>query len=244
MLTKQQQKLLTFIYDEMYNRGVCPSYEEMGAAMSLKSKSGVHRLIISLEERGFIRRLPNRARALEILKRADDLLPPHMSQKAHPMHAEYGMGQSVAPSMAHIAPPPPKKDFKLPFMDTAEVPMLGKIAAGTPIETISTPDYNIGFPMSMLGNAEEHYALQVDGDSMAGAGIHDGDTVLVAKCSTARDGDVVVALVDREEATLKTLFRHGKEIHLQPANPNYETQVYDTHRVQIQGRLIGLLRIY
>ena len=243
MLTKQQKRLLEYISHEMYQTGICPSYDEMRDALELKSKSGIHRIIGSLEERGFIRKLPNRARALEILKTVDDYKPnaPGSANESTNISPKLSMLPPLptADSTATVNNPPSYKD-----MESAEIPMLGKIAAGTPIESITTPDYFVGFPMSMLGGAEEHYSLQVDGDSMVDVGIFDGDTVLIEKCNSARDGDVVVALIDREEATLKTLFRKNNAIHLQPENDNHKTQVYSPDRVEIQGRLIGLLRKY
>lgn len=241
MLTKQQKKLLDYISQEMYQTGICPSYDEMRQALELKSKSGIHRIIGSLEERGFIRKLPNRARALEILKTVDDYQP----------NAPGNANEStnITPKLSMLPPttdPTPMADKISPYkdMESAEIPMLGKIAAGTPIESISTPDYFVGFPLSMLGGADEHYSLQVDGDSMIDVGIFDGDTVLIEKCNTARDGDVVVALIDREEATLKTLFRKNNAVHLQPQNNTHKTQIYPPDRVEIQGRLVGLLRKY
>lgn len=241
MLTKQQKKLLEYISHEMYQTGICPSYDEMREALALKSKSGIHRIIGSLEERGFIRKLPNRARALEILKTVDDYKP------NTPGNANEST--NIAPKLSMVTPtqsPMPNGEKISPYkdMESAEIPMLGKIAAGTPIESISTPDYFVSFPISMLGGADEHYSLQVDGDSMIDVGIFDGDTVLIEKCNAARDGDVVVALIDRQEATLKTLFRKNNAVHLQPQNNNHKTQIYPPDRVEIQGRLVGLLRKY
>src|SRR5687767_1435755 len=216
MLTAKQHELLMFINDRLGRTGVSPSFDEMREALDLKSKSGVHRLISALEERQFIRRLPNRARALEILKM------PEMSAPA------------TAPARPSKAPSPAN--------DTIEIPMHGRIAAGTPIEALQGTE-GFAVPAALLGPGE-HYALEVSGDSMVEQGILDGDYALIRKVDTARDGEIVVALIDNEEATLKTYRREGQMIRLDPANRSYEPQRYDESRVAIQGRLSGLIRRY
>jgi repressor LexA len=216
MLTAKQRELLLFIDDRLKDSGISPSFDEMREALDLKSKSGVHRLISALEERGFIRRLPNRARALEVLK-----LP-----EARP-------SASVTPIRPAVA---------APANDTMEIPLHGRIAAGTPIEALQGTE-NFAVPAALLGPGE-HYALEVAGDSMVDEGILDGDFALIRKADTAHDGEIVVALIDNEEATLKTFRREGSMIRLDPANRNYEPQRYEPRRVQIQGRLAGLIRRY
>jgi repressor LexA len=216
MLTAKQRELLIFIDDRLKDNGISPSFDEMREALDLKSKSGVHRLISALEERGFIRRLPNRARALEVVK-----LP-----EARPLAA-------VTPIRPVTA---------APANDTLEIPMHGKIAAGTPIEALQGTE-SFAVPAALLGTGE-HYALEVSGDSMVDEGILDGDFALIRKVDVAHDGEIVVALIDEEEATLKTFRREGSMIRLDPANRNYEPQRYDPRRVRIQGRLAGLIRRY
>ena len=211
MLTAKQHELLNFIHERLSKSGVSPSFDEMREALDLKSKSGVHRLISALEERQFIRRLPNRARALEVLK---------MPEIAAPAIAAAAMASRPAPSA--------------PANDTIEIPLHGRIAAGTPIEALQA---------ALLGPGE-HYALEVSGDSMVEEGILDGDFALIRKVDSARDGEIVVALIDNEEATLKTYRREGQMIRLDPANRSYEAQRYDEGRVRIQGRLAGLIRRY
>ena len=215
MLTAKQHELLLFINQRLNESGVSPSFDEMREALDLKSKSGVHRLISALEERGFIRRLPNRARALEVLK-----LP-----------------ESAAP-----APLVPRPVVPAAANDTIEIPLHGRIAAGTPIEALQGTE-GFAVPAALLGPGE-HYALEVSGDSMVEEGILDGDFALIRKADTARDGEIVVALIDNEEATLKTYRREGRTIRLDPANSRYEAQRYDESRVAIQGRLAGLIRRY
>jgi repressor LexA len=216
MLTAKQRELLLFIDARLKESGISPSFDEMREALDLKSKSGVHRLISALEERGFIRRLPNRARALEVLK-LPDVRP----------------SATVVP-IRPIAVPPAN--------DTMEIPLHGRIAAGTPIEALQGTE-SFAVPAALLGPGE-HYALEVSGDSMVEEGILDGDFALIRKVDTARDGEIVVALIDNEEATLKTYRREGRMIRLDPANSRYEPQRYDEARVQIQGRLAGLIRRY
>ena len=219
MLTAKQRELLMFIDGRLKQDGVSPSFDEMREALDLKSKSGVHRLISALEERGFIRRLPNRARALEVLK-----LP-----------------EGIAPRPAATVTPI-RPAVSAPANDTMEIPLHGRIAAGTPIEALQGTE-SFAVPAALLGPGE-HYALEVSGDSMVEEGILDGDFALIRKVDTARDGEIVVALIDNEEATLKTYRREGRMIRLDPANSRYEPQRYDEGRVQIQGRLAGLIRRY
>jgi repressor LexA len=209
-----------FIDGRLKESGISPSFDEMREALELKSKSGVHRLISALEERGFIRRLPNRARALDVIK-----LP------------ETRPGATVTPLRPATATPGPG-----PANDTIDIPLHGRIAAGTPIEALQGAE-NFAVPAALLGPGE-HYALEVSGDSMVEEGILDGDFALIRKVDTARDGEIVVALIDEEEATLKTFRREGNMIRLDPANRQYEAQRYDPRRVQIQGRLAGLIRRY
>lgn len=219
MLTAKQHELLNFIHERLSKSGVSPSFDEMREALDLKSKSGVHRLISALEERQFIRRLPNRARALEVLK---------MPEIAAPAIAAAAMASRPAPSA--------------PANDTIEIPLHGRIAAGTPIEALQGTEA-FAVPAALLGPGE-HYALEVSGDSMVEEGILDGDFALIRKVDSARDGEIVVALIDNEEATLKTYRREGQMIRLDPANRSYEAQRYDEGRVRIQGRLAGLIRRY
>ena len=218
MLTPKQHELLMFINDRLGRTGVSPSFDEMREALELKSKSGVHRLISALEERGFIRRLPNRARALEVVR------VPETS------------------TSATVTPLAPRPIAPVAANDTIEIPLHGRIAAGTPIEALQG---NEGFPVpaALLGPGE-HYALEVSGDSMVEEGILDGDFALIRKVDNARDGEIVVALIDEEEATLKTFRREGRMIRLDPANARYEPQRYDEARVRIQGRLARLIRRY
>ena len=215
MLTAKQRELLLFIDNRLKRDGISPSFDEMREALELKSKSGVHRLISALEERGFIRRLPNRARALEVMK-----LPETQSAKVIPL-------RPAAPAPAN---------------DTLDLPLHGRIAAGTPIEALQGTE-TFSVPAALLGPGE-HYALEVSGDSMVDEGILDGDFALIRKSDSARDGEIVVALIDDEEATLKTYRREGRMIRLDPANSRYEPQRYDEDRVRIQGRLAGLIRRY
>jgi repressor LexA len=215
MLTAKQRELLIFIDGRLKDGGVSPSFDEMREALELKSKSGVHRLISALEERGFIRRLPNRARALEVVK-----LPESRSATVTPI-------RPAAPAPAN---------------DTIDLPLHGRIAAGTPIEALQGTE-SFAVPAALLGPGE-HYALEVAGDSMVDEGILDGDFALIRKADTARDGEIVVALIDNEEATLKTFRREGSMVRLDPANRQYEPQRYDPRRVQIQGKLAGLIRRY
>lgn len=236
MLTRKQHELLMFIHERMKESGIPPSFDEMKDALDLASKSGIHRLITALEERGFIRRLPNRARALEVVKLPDSMNPSLGGRKARfePSVIEGNLGKVATPSRS--------SSFE-ENMRPAAIPVMGRIAAGTPIEAIQTHSHTIMVPPEMLG-AGEHYALEVRGDSMIDAGIFDGDTVLIRKQEQASTGEIVVALVDEEEATLKRLRRKGNTIALEAANPAYETRIFPPDRVKVQGRLVGLLRKY
>lgn len=237
MLTRKQHELLMFIHERMKESGIPPSFDEMKDALDLRSKSGIHRLITALEERGFIRRLPNRARALEVIKLPDSMNPSLGGRKARfePSVIEGNLGKMASPpSNAHVDP-----EGGQPI----SVPVMGRIAAGTPIEAIQNHSHTISVPPEMLGGGE-HFALEVRGDSMIEAGIFDGDTVLIQKQPDASNGEIVVALVDDEEATLKRLRRKGDSIALEAANPAYETRIFGPDRVKVQGRLVGLLRKY
>ncbi|MBD24730.1 MAG: repressor LexA [Candidatus Marinimicrobia bacterium] len=230
MLTKKQHQLLIYIHDSMNKDGVAPSFDEMKKALSLRSKSGIHRLIMALEERGFLRRLPHRARALEVIK-----LPENAPEKLA------GFAPNVITGNFSGAMPGAKVNNDT--ADTVDLPLYGKIAAGTPIEALRDPTEHVGVPGAMLGMGE-HYALTIEGDSMVDAGIIDGDTVVIKRCETADNGAIVVALVDNEEATLKRLRRKGESIALEPANQSYETRIFGPDRVKVQGSLIGLIRKY
>ncbi|MDP1618514.1 transcriptional repressor LexA [Phenylobacterium sp.] len=230
MLTRKQHELLMFIHERIKETGVSPSFDEMKEALDLASKSGIHRLITALEERGFLRRLPHRARALEVVKlpqQATAAAPPKGRQAFRPQLVEPGDGPS-APAAAN---------------DTRELSVLGKIAAGTPIEAIQQERDRIHVPESMLG-AGEHFVLEVQGDSMINAGILDGDYVVIRRADSANSGDIVVALVMGEEATLKRLRRKGASVALEAANPAYETRIFGPDQVAVQGRLVGLIRRY
>ncbi|WP_456622492.1 MULTISPECIES: transcriptional repressor LexA [unclassified Bradyrhizobium] len=231
MLTRKQYELLRFISERLKESGVPPSFDEMKDALDLRSKSGIHRLITALEERGFIRRLPNRARAIEVIK-----LPE--------LQAAAGSRRGFTPSviegnLGKVRSNAPADDGERPVA----VPVMGRIAAGTPIEALQTRSHTISVPPDMLGSGE-HYALEVRGDSMVEAGILDGDMALIQRNETADTGDIVVALIDDEEATLKRFRRRGASIALEPANAAYEVRILPPNRVKIQGKLIGLYRKY
>ena len=230
MLTRKQHELLMFIHERIKETGVSPSFDEMKEALDLASKSGIHRLITALEERGFIRRLPHRARALEVVKlpqQATTAAPPKGRSPFKPQLVEAGQaGAGLAPAN-----------------DVRELSVLGKIAAGTPIEAIQQERDRMPVPESMLG-AGEHFVLEVQGDSMLNAGILDGDFVVIKRTDSATSGDIVVALVMGEEATLKRLRKKGASIALEAANPAYETRIFGPDQVQVQGRLVGLIRKY
>lgn len=231
MLTRKQFELLRFINERLKEAGVPPSFDEMKDALDLRSKSGIHRLITALEERGFIRRLPNRARAIEVIKLPDSVTPAVGARRGFtPSVIEGNLGRVRAASEDDSGRPVP-------------VPVMGRIAAGTPIEAIQTRSHTINMPPDLLTSGE-HYALEVRGDSMIEAGILDGDMALIRKSDTAETGDIVVALIDDEEATLKRFRRRGASIALEPANAAYEVRILPPNRVRIQGKLIGLFRRY
>ena len=221
MLTRKQLELLEFIQKRMMKDGVPPSFDEMKDALDLRSKSGIHRLITALEERGFIRRLAHRARAIEIVK-----LPEALEKK---LGAPVGSEGGFAPQEA---------------VHAMELPVMGRIAAGVPIEAISEVSHHVAVPGSMLGGRGEHYALEVKGDSMIEAGINDGDIVVIREQGSAENGDIVVALVEGHEATLKRFYRRNGMIALEAANPAYETRLLRDDQVRVQGRLVGLIRSY
>jgi repressor LexA len=254
MLTKKQYELLMFVHERVRETGVPPSFDEMKDALDLRSKSGIHRLITALEERGFIRRLEKRARAIEIVR-----LPENSADGVRPAAT-----RSQAQRLSHSAfrgRPEPRLENRVPA-DTRQplsfvgprrqdsegsgslsIPLVGRIAAGTPIEALQNRVADVPVPNTLLSGGE-HYALEVAGDSMINAGILDGDTVIIKKADTANTGDIVVALVDEQEATLKRLRRRGDSIALEAANPAYETRLYGADRVRIQGTLVGLIRRY
>ena len=228
MLTRKQHELLMFIHERIKESGVSPSFDEMKEALDLASKSGIHRLITALEERGFLRRLPHRARALEVVKlpqQATAAAPPKGRAPFKPQLVEAGQAMPAAAN------------------DSRELPILGKIAAGTPIEAIQQERDRIPVPEAILG-AGEHYVLEIQGDSMINAGILDGDFVVIKRTDSANSGEIVVALIDGEEATLKRLRRKGASIALEAANPAYETRIFGPDQVAVQGKLVGLIRRY
>jgi repressor LexA len=228
MLTRKQHELLMFIHERIKETGVSPSFDEMKDALDLASKSGIHRLITALEERGFLRRLAHRARALEVIK-----LPEQATAAAPPKGRGAFRPQVVDPGRAS----------PLAANDVRELPVLGRIAAGTPIAAIEQEKDRLHVPESILGTGE-HFVLEVNGDSMIQAGIFDGDYVVIRRGDSANSGEIVVAIVDREEATLKRLRRKGASIALEAANPAYETQIYGSDRIEVQGKLVGLIRRY
>jgi repressor LexA len=232
MLTRKQYDLLHFIHLRLQKDGVPPSFDEMKEALDLRSKSGIHRLITALEERGFIRRLAHRARAIEIVRLPESL------------EAAAGTAGGFQPQL--VAGGRPERAATAQPVEAAsiELPVMGRIAAGTPIEAIQQASHNVAVPAAMLSAAGRHYALEVKGDSMAGAGINSGDIVVIQEQATAQNGDIVVALIEGEEATLKTFRRRGTTIALEAANPAYETRLYQDHQVRVQGRLVGLIRTY
>jgi repressor LexA len=265
MLTRKQRELLLYINQRLNATGISPSFDEMKDALNLKSKSGIHRLVSGLEERGFIRRLPHRARALEVIKLPEESAvpaprPPELLSKGEmsPVKIEAGGGSSGARAgtpideRARFSPTVIRGDFKAslpgspvaPDVEAVDLPLYGRIAAGTPIEALRDQSTSVGVPATLLGHGGEHYALEVAGDSMIEAGILDGDTVVVQRTDTAENGEIVVALVDDEEVTLKRLRRRGASIALEPANKAYETRIFGPDRVKVQGRLVGLLRRY
>jgi len=225
MLTKKQHELLMFIHERIKETGVSPSFDEMKEALDLASKSGIHRLITALEERGFIRRLAHRARALEVVKMPDQAAPGRRGFKPEVVQ---GGGRPIVAEAAN---------------DTRELSLMGRIAAGTPIAAIEHETARYPVPEAMLG-AGEHYLLEIEGDSMIEAGILNGDLVIIKSSDTATSGDIVVALVEGEEATLKRLRKKGASIALEPANRNYETRIFGPDQVEVQGKLVGLIRRY
>ncbi|MTD99417.1 transcriptional repressor LexA [Paracoccus sp. YIM 132242] len=233
MLTKKQIQLLDFIQKRMARDGVPPSFDEMKEALDLRSKSGIHRLVTALEERGFIRRLPHRARALEIVRLPDALLG-----------AAEMKGGFTPRVISNTRPPRPRGAIAIADSPAVELPLMGRIAAGVPIEAISEVSHHVAVPGTMLSGREHHYALEVQGDSMIEAGINDGDVVVIREQDTAENGDIIVALVDGHEATLKRYRRRGGMIALEAANPAYETRILPEESVRIQGRLVGLIRSY
>ncbi len=240
MLTRKQHELLMFIHERMKESGIPPSFDEMKDALDLRSKSGIHRLITALEERGFIRRLPNRARALEVIKLPDSMNPSLGGRLARfePSIIDGDLGRVANKRHQGLG-----QDLGNMQNQPVAVPVMGRIAAGTPIEAIQNHSHTINVPPEMLGTGE-HFALEVRGDSMIDAGIFDGDTVLIHKQKSAGNGEIVVALVDDQEATLKRLRRKGNSVALEAANPAYETRIFGPERVAVQGKLVGLLRKY
>ena len=233
MLTRKQHDLLMFIHNRVQRDGVPPSFDEMKDALDLRSKSGIHRLMTALEERGYIRRLPHRARAVEILRLPDNLAAGPRPGGFRPTLIE---GERADPPLpAETAPAELTAEAK-------SVPLIGRIAAGAPIEALEQGAQPLGVPQSMVSERGEHFALEVRGDSMIDAGILEGDIVVIERCDTADTGDIVVALVEESEATLKRLRRRGGRVALEAANPAYETRVYPADRVRIQGRMVGLIR--
>lgn len=236
MLTQKQKELLLFIHGRLQETGVPPSFDEMKDALDLKSKSGIHRLITALEERGFIRRLPHRARALEVIKL------PENTETVQPRRAGFTpsvIEGSLGKQNSQLAMP----SSSMIDSRTVSVPVMGRIAAGVPISAIQSHTHDIACPPELLTNGE-HFALEVRGDSMIEAGIQDGDIVIIKRCDTAENGDIVVALVEKEEATLKRLRKRGSAIALEAANPSYETRIFGPDQIDIQGRLVGLMRRY
>jgi len=234
MLTRKQRDLLEFIHKRVQRDGVPPSFDEMKEALDLRSKSGIHRLITALEERGFIRRLAHRARAIEIVKMPDAIESPGFSPRV--IEGDRGA--------AKPAPSQPSGAMPVSGASASDVPVMGRIAAGTPIEAISEVASHVAVPQQMLGAGRSHYALEVRGDSMIEAGINDGDVVVIEEGDAADNGDIVVALVEGQEATLKRYRRKGGMIALEAANPAYETRVLREDQVTVQGKLVGLIRTY
>jgi repressor LexA len=260
MLTRKQHQLLVFIHQHLGAQGVSPSFDEMKDALGLRSKSGIHRLITALEERGFIRRLAHRARAVEILRLPEDLRAADETAPRAATDAQAAIPDATAPAAPAPAAPTAPAGFAPRVIegdfggtlagartavgsDAMQLPLYGRIAAGTPIAALRDYDNFIDVPVTMLGSGE-HYALEVDGDSMIDAGIYEGDTVVIERTDTVENGAIAVALVDNEEATLKRIRRKSGAIALEPANKNFETRIFPPERVKIQGRLVGLLRSY
>jgi repressor LexA len=239
MLTRKQHELLLFIHERLKESGIPPSFDEMKEALDLASKSGIHRLITALEERGFIRRLPNRARALEIVKLPDSMAPGlNAARKFSPGVIQGGLGRPVPKETSRLQAAGNDDDS-----GSVSIPVMGRIAAGVPIAAIANRTHSISVPPDMIRSGE-HYALEVKGDSMIEAGILDGDTVIIRDTSAATPGEIVVAIVDGEEATLKRFRRKGASIALEAANPAYETRIFGPDRVTVRGKLVGLIRRY
>lgn len=234
MLTQKQKELLLFIHERMQETGVPPSFDEMKDALELKSKSGIHRLITALVERGFIRRLPHRARAIEVIK---------LPESTEAAQRRVGFQPSVIEGSLGKKPMLDLPASTIIDSRTVSVPVMGRIAAGVPISAIQSHTHDIACPPDLLTNGE-HFALEVKGDSMIEAGIHDGDLVIIRRCDTAENGDIVVALVEKEEATLKRLRKKGTTLALEAANPEFKTRIFGPDQVDIQGRLVGLIRRY
>ncbi|PWC87831.1 LexA family transcriptional regulator [Azospirillum sp. TSH100] len=240
MLTRKQHELLLFIHERLGQGGVSPSFDEMKDALGLKSKSGIHRLITGLEERGFIRRLPHRARALEVLRLPEGLDAARSRTAPKPKFQPNVIKGDFAFAGRDTAPPAPTPAAG---NETVQLPLYGRIAAGTPIEALRDNSAFVDIPASMLTSGD-HYALEVSGDSMIEAGILDHDTIIIQRCDSAENGTIVVALVDEGEVTLKRLRRKGNTVALEPANAAYETRIFGADRVRVQGKLIGLVRKY
>ena len=245
MLTKKQSELLRFINERLKEAGVPPSFDEMKEALDLRSKSGIHRLIIALEERGFIRRLPNRARALEVLRLPESSTPsaPVRAKRFEPSVIEGDLGRVRQSSSSLAGTSSSAMAGEDDGRGVITIPVMGRIAAGTPISALQNKSHTIALPPDMLPSGE-HYALEVRGDSMIDAGIFDADMVVIRRQDTAETGDIIVALIDDEEATLKRLRKRGASIALEAANPAYETRIFGPDRVQIQGKLVSLIRRY
>jgi repressor LexA len=245
MLTEKQKELLLFIHGRMQERGVPPSFDEMKDALDLRSKSGIHRLITALVERGFIRRLPHRARAIEVIKLPESIQSGGQASNSAIASSSQQRGfqpsviEGSGPPRANLSPPP----SHIIDARTVSIPVMGRIAAGTPISAIQNHTHDIAVPPDILTNGE-HFALEVKGDSMIEAGIHDGDTVIIRRCNTAENGDIIVALVENEEATLKRLRKKGSTVALEAANPEFKTRIFGPDQIEIQGRLVGLMRRY
>lgn len=239
MLTRKQYDLLMFIHKRVQRDGVSPSFDEMKEALDLRSKSGIHRLITALEERGFIRRLAHRARAIEIVRLPENMEDSRPRSAFRPTVIDGDLAdEPETDAIAALGGRPTE------LADAESVPLIGRIAAGQPIEALETGMNRIGVPSMMLSSSSEHYALQVKGDSMIDAGIHEGDIVVIQRQSTANNGDIIVALIEDNEATLKRLRRKGGAIALEAANPAYGTRLYRTDQVKIQGKMVGLIRTY
>ena len=245
MLTRKQYDLLMFIHKRVQRDGVSPSFDEMKEALDLRSKSGIHRLITALEERGFIRRLAHRARAVEIIRLPENVEDTRPNRGFHPSVIEGDLAREdrFAQTSAQLGMKPLRRDNDPP-PNATDVPLIGRIAAGVPIEAIEHGPSHLGVPSTMLSASGEHYALEVKGDSMIEAGIFEGDIVVIQRQDTADTGDIVVALIDDHEATLKRLRRKGGAIALEAANPAYGTRLYRTDQVKIQGKMVGLIRTY